>query len=441
MAVAPGLALAIVACTGGGETPDADETTGGSGSTGAPPECTADADCGECMACEAGACVAVVDCGPAPECEADSDCGECQACNMGGCIDIPCEDTGDEACREGQWCEEGASFCAEGMCVDVPAPEVLAACDLPDIKPFPIEPQIQNAAVRWLDTDGGGAPPDIVAVAAGSLNAWIAPDWTLGKTALTHEGNAMDVLLGHPGPRVIEAGTAAQELAVHSVDTAGASTLLGSLDVGRDVLDVVSLDGDGDGVDEAVARLGDAVVHITIDADTLTEGVELHRGAVTDIAAVRTGGPGQLVAGREGGGSLVITIDDGGVPVATDGLLNPWGADVVVVYGGKYGLVGLGSDAGAALALSGAEPFATVAVPAGTVAAASYEGSSTAVILAGESSLMLVLIGEGGAECATTLEGGPFQDVAVADLGDGTLGIATIVGGEAFLYTIADVVD
>ncbi len=439
-----GLAMAVGACTSDdGAQPTDTEPTTGDGTTAAP-ECVETSDCGECMLCGAGVCVPDPSCDDTgSECAVDEDCGDCGVCDGGVCMSSACEDSsGGAACDPGTWCEQGVSWCDDGTCVDVPAPVALPACaELPEAKPVEIEPQIQNVEVRWLDFDGADAP-DIVASAAGSLNSWLAPDWALSKTALLHEGGPMDVLRGGPGPRVIELGVAAQELGLHSVEAAGGFTALGVLTFQGDARDIVAFDGDGDGVDEAVARGADSLVHITTNGDMLSAGTVLFEEATTDVATLRGGARNQLVAGRTGGTSVVIELDDGGQPVVDEGgLVNPWGAELVVAYGGKYGLIGLGAPRASAVALSTSDGFETVAGPAGPTSAAAYDAGTSVFAIAGQSELLVYPVGRAGPECTVSVPGGPFDGVSLGDLGGGTMGIAVIVAGDLQLFTLADVLN
>lgn len=437
------MALVVGACGGDSATEqDTEMPTGTGDGTTAAPECLADADCDECMTCEASSCVASLSCeGTAPECVEDSDCDPCQVCDGLACVETSCEDTsGGELCVEGQWCEEGVSWCDGGSCIDVPAPTMLPPCeDLPEFKAVVVQPQIQNRRVRWLDVDDAGAPPDLLAVAAGSLNSWLAPSWTLSKTALAHEGGAMDVLRGHGGPRVIEAAIAAQALGLHAVDNAGGFTALGTLELSVDVLDLVALDADGDGVDEAAARFDGGIVAIAVQGETLSEGAAIYGESTTDLATLRNGSGDQLVVGLSDGRSRLIGFGDAGQPVLDEGLTNPWGAELVVVFGGKYGLVGPAGLPGSALALSTSEPLSTIVAPLGAVSVAALDAAVPIIAVGGASELAIYPVGRAGPQCVKSINGGEFEAVALADLGGGTLGIAVIVDGEVGLYTLADV--
>ena len=416
-----------------GPTEDTDMgTSTGGQETGPAPQCVTVDDCGECQLCQDGMCVEDPECEEA-ECEVDEDCGDCMLCTEGACEPDPaCEDTGDVACEGDVWCEDGETFCVDGTCTDVPAPTTADACDLDDPKAVEVEPQIQNVAVAWLDVDGDGSQ-DVVAAAANSLNVWLAPDWTLSKTALTHEGSGMALLAGAEG-RAVEIGTAASVVALHRIEDTGSFTSLGEATLSSAPLQVVAFDGEASGADHAAVRNDAAIVQIAIDGDTLTEGDVLYDAATTDVATLRQGGGDQLVAALDTGRAVLIGLDGGAPVVDEDGAINPWGGERAVAFGGKHGVVG-----GGAIALSTLDVLETLTAPEGALSVGAFEGASL-VAVGGPSDLVIYDL-SGETPCEVTVAGGPFEAVALGDLGGGTLGIATVVSGELMLFTLSDVLD
>jgi len=403
-------------------------TSTGGDETGPAPTCVDASGCGECELCEGGMCVEDPSC-EAPECTVDADCPPCMGCDLGECLgDDSCEDsTGEESCEGDTWCEEGVSWCLDGVCTDVAEPAMLDACAAGEPKPVKVEPQIQNVSVDWLDVDGEGSP-DIVAAAANSANAWLAPDWTLSKTALTFEGNGMALLSGTP-VRAALIGTAASVLAVHQIEDTGSFTVLEDVMLSAAPLQVVALDGDGSGGDDAAIRTDAAIVHIGIEGDTPTEGDVLFDGTAVHMASLRQDGGDQIVAVLDTGRAVLV-----GAGGEENGLVNPWGGERALAFGGKHGVVG-----GGAMALSTLEPLETYAAPEGAVAVAAFEGAGTIVAAGGATQLWLYDL-SAETPCTVAVEGGPFEAVALEDLGGGTLGVATVVAGELTLFT-SDVLD
>lgn len=425
LVIAVPTALLLSACpSDDGPTEDTDMgTSTGGEDTGPAPQCVDNDGCGECELCQEGVCVEDPSC-DAPECILDEDCGQdCMVCTMGTCeADPACEDTGDEACESDTWCELGETWCLDGVCTDVSAPASIDACEGGDPKAVEVEPQIQNVAVHWLDVDGQGSP-DVVAAAANSLNAWLAPDWTLGKTALTFEGSGMALLAGG-GARAAVIGTAASTLAVNRIEDTGSFTMLDEVMLSGAPLQVIAFDGDGSGTDGAAVRTDGSVVHVTIDGDTPTEGDVLYDGATTHTTVLRQDGGDQIVAVLDSGRAVLI-----GAAGEEDGVVNPWGGERAVAFGGKHGVVG-----GGALALSTLEPLETYAAPQDAAAVGAFGHGGSIVAVGGASELWLYDLSP-DAPCTLTVKGGPFEAVALTDLGGGTLGIAAVVAGELMLFT------
>lgn len=437
--------LVMGACTGddGAQDTESGSETGGDGSTAAPPQCVADTDCGECQVCDAGVCVEGDGCADtAAECTQDTQCGECEACDAGVCQPVGCDtSSGGEMCQDGQWCDEGISWCEEGQCVDVPAPAPVPVCDdPPEFKLVEIDPQIQNLAVGWVDIDASTSL-DIVTSSVASINTWLAPDWSSSKTALAHIGGPMDILRGHADARVVEVAARMPLAAVHTLAAGGGSTELTTLDISAQGIDVVAFDSDGDGVDEAAVRTADGIVQLLVDGANLTEGAALYDGSTHDVAVVRGPAQNQIVAGVDDGRAVVIALaDDGSFVAEGAGLVNPWGADLVFAVGGKVGLVGNATPEGSALTLGSDVPFATSVGPEAAASAASLDANVSVVALGGDSELVVYRIGDAGPECALSLAGGPFEALALADLDGGTLGVAVVVAGQLQQYTV-DILD
>ena len=209
------------------------------------------------------------------------------------------------------------------------------------------------------------------------------------------------------------------------MDAAGSYTSVSSLATRGVALQLVAFDADGDGIDEAAARLDNEIVSVTIEAQTLAAGATLLGGGANHMTVLRTEGNDKLVVARDGGRSSVVELDDAGEVVVDDaGLFNPWGADLVVGLGSKYGVIGNDHGSGGALAVPGTDPLATLAVPAGASSVASLGDDASIAAVGGSEALQVVVFDDADEACTLSVPIGPVDGVALADLGEGVLGVA-----------------